>query len=429
VIIKALTSSLLIKVAGGGVGFFSNLIIAKAYGVEESGIYFSFISMVWLVSTILMFGSEQSSVRQIAAVATEGTDSCTALFRSNFSLVIAFSGCVLLFFVCVDLFFSLDSYIPWDVEAWYIGLSVFMSCVYKLLCEFLKGAGYYLWYGFFQGVYYSLIVLIVSSLVFFGFSKDIGFLISTIPFTLLVGWLVITWLLCFKFDVGFFDILGFKVDLDRIKEAMTLWGASVSDALIAFSGSVILMYLVGPSEASIYHISSRIIALITMVLTATNVIAVVKINGMIKKNDISGCMAFARKLSTLSLLVIFPVVMGLIVFGKEILSFFGEGFEAGIYCLYILLVSAVINVGASSCSLILIGLEKGRQHTQVTFISLLFFVGLGVHLAEYGAIGMAVAVAVAVITKSVTTVLYVHFYTGKFLLPTMNVKDVLKINL
>ena len=428
-LIRFLSLGLIIKVFGGIVGFSSNLAVARLYGIDEAGLYYSFINLIWLVSTIMMFGTEQSSVRQLAASHDDNSKNKIMFIVFNNSIVCLFGFFVCCFLFFLNEFFSIGLIIPWDIGFFYLSALVVCSALYKLMIEFLKGSGLYLWYNFFQGAYFPVLLLVAVAVAALMGLNDIYFLFYSVLFIVFLGWVGAFLLVKRKVGIGIKSIFKIKLDYQVSKEAFFLWGASISDAMIAFSGSVVLVYFVELSQVSIFHVSTRIVVMVAMVVAVVNSITVIKINSLLKQGNIKECVDYAKKLSTLSLVIVFPMLVMLFLFGDMVLSLFGDGFSAGYTCLVILLVSAAINAATSSCSVVLIGLEKGLDHTWITMISLVIFVFFAIMLAPVGAIGMAIAFSSAAILKSLITVFMIKKYTGCLLVPDFNVRNVLKISL
>lgn len=412
--IKSLSLSLLIKILGAVVGFFSNLLITQVLGIHSAGQYFSFINMVWLVSTILLLGAEQGSVRQISVnIGVDDKDVGRTMFLYTFILVLLFIALAVFLVLFNDFLNGIVN--PWNIDFYYIALSIFLGCLFKLWSEYLKGMGLFLWYSFFQSCFYSFFISLAAVLFFYFEYENYNFL-NFIFYILLSGFILIYMLIYSK---GILKTSTYFIDLKKIKESLKLWGASISDSIIAFSGSVFLIYYSTPSEVSIFQICTRLSFLLIMIVVATNAITVVKINKLINDGLYKECVFFASHVSSLSLFIVLPPILIIMLFSEDILSIFGEGFTKGESSLYVLLFYVLFNIITSSGSVILIALKCSALHSKISIISAILFFVFVYFIGHKDAFGMSVSLSIAGISKNILTLYFVKKNTGFFIMPKL----------
>lgn len=172
------------------------------------------------------------------------------------------------------------------------------------------------------------------------------------------------------------------------------------------------------SDVGIFNIALKISLLMTLVLTAVNVIAATKIAELYGKNKIEALDVLIGKLTALCTVCALPIAALLIAFPEIFLGFFGKGFVAGSVALVILVLGQFVNVAVGSTGYVLAmtGHEKALALNVVG--SLVFNIVIGFMLIPtYGIVGASISASLTLAISNIIMVLQVHKYLGIWQLP------------
>ena len=191
------------------------------------------------------------------------------------------------------------------------------------------------------------------------------------------------------------DLLAAAADYrlrDWAKISAATWVTQMASAVFRTIDVVIAGIFLPPREVGLYFAASRVAALISFVLTSTNMI----LGPEVARLHHAGAHAeLTRTLKLASLMIFLPSLLAFVVcvlFAEQVLGLFGAGFSEARPQLLILAVGQLANSAAGCVGLVLMmtGLERKNAEVLVT-TSLATVAAMAVLTPLYGTLGTAVA--------------------------------------
>ena len=156
--------------------------------------------------------------------------------------------------------------------------------------------------------------------------------------------------------------------------------------------------MIGPREAGLYHVASRLAGLVTLVLMAVNAVSSPLISRLYSQGDLKELQQLITKTARVITALSIPSALVLILFGDWFLSLFGPEFSAGEQVLVILVLSQIVNALMGSVGFLLIMTGYERDATIAVGVSSLVNVVLNaILIPKYGVEGAAIATAVSIV--------------------------------
>lgn len=401
--------SIAVRVLAALATFLFSVVIGRQLGADNAGYYFLAFSIVTVLSAISRAGLDSTVVRFVGA---EAPDLQWGRVRSvvNRSLFLAISitvpvaGVVYFFsnFIAVEVFTkpALAGVLK-GMAPGIIGLSLF-----TLLAMGLQGLRKVIASVLTLNVFVNFILILLL----------IAFSITT-PEQAAIGYSGASLAAAFLGYIIYRRSLqpgsGIILWTELFQSCFPLWVVVVMTQLTQFSGQFIAGAWVASDEIAQLAVAQRTALLTSFILMAVNLVVAPRFASMYKKGEMNELESLA--LSSVKLMVLFalPIVLFMVVFPGFILSLFGEGFSEGAVYLQILAIGQFVNVVTGSVGYLLAmsGHEKDFRNT--VLISGPIAVGLGFALVPfYGAIGSAIATAVAVATQNLVAVWWVKKRLG-----------------
>jgi len=212
----------------------------------------------------------------------------------------------------------------------------------------------------------------------------------------------------------------FKFKGDKGNKILKLIIAAVPFLLVNGSGIIasntdILMvgWLTDSYQAGLYSVATQIALVTSFFLLVTNSALSPKLASMFANGEISEMNKMVQKI-TLGLLVIGTVFfLFFVIFGKSILSIWGEPFVEAYPLLVVLSIGQFFNIGTGCAGFILImcGYEKIHAKLSLSFVFINIILNY-VLIINYGIIGAAVATAITVGSENIIKVVLAYKTTG-----------------
>jgi O-antigen/teichoic acid export membrane protein len=154
---------------------------------------------------------------------------------------------------------------------------------------------------------------------------------------------------------------------------------------------------VSPEELGVFNVSYRTALLIAFGLSAVNSVLMPAASRLYAQGDIEGLQTLVRQTTLLKFGPSLGAVVVVVVFGREILSIFGEGFEAGYEPLVILCLAQVLRSAVGPVDMLLRVTGHQDRCLLVFGVSLVLAVLLNLVLVPpFGILGAAVGVFIVV---------------------------------
>ena len=198
-----------------------------------------------------------------------------------------------------------------------------------------------------------------------------------------------------------------------LKMAMPLMLVSSTAVIATNADSLMLGWLGNITQVGLYNVGSKIAILTSFFVIISNSAVAPKIAALYEKGKIKELEKMIQKVTrVLGIIALFPLPIFLL-FGDQILSFWGKGFSEAYWILIILSVGQIFNLatGATGQVLIMCGKEKilGRIKLIEIGSNILLNYILIIH---FQAIGAAIATSITLIILNVIKVVYVKKELG-----------------
>jgi len=198
-----------------------------------------------------------------------------------------------------------------------------------------------------------------------------------------------------------------------IKTALPLIFVDGTMVLLSNADILILSLFVEPATIAIYFAASRILQLVGFVQYAATVATAQRFTALNALNDRPALSALASTTTRLTLVVSASAALSIYLIAPYLLALFGEGFEAALPVLGILMLGLVLQAAAGPGEDLLNMLGHERSCAGAFVASLAINIALNFALIPYfGLIGAAVATTISVGLRSFTLTWLVHHRLG-----------------
>jgi len=185
--------------------------------------------------------------------------------------------------------------------------------------------------------------------------------------------------------------------------------------LIAQTGVIMLGMFRSEAEVGYYAIAVKLAILTTFVLQAVNSMAGPKFSELFHLNKLDELLYVAKKSAKLIFFTTSPILIGLIVLGKPILSMvFGREFSIAYPALVLLVIGQFVNSISGSS-----GIFMNMTGNQIVFRNIMIIaaglnIGLNLLLTpHFGMNGTAIAAMISLCFWNITTLAYIKIKFGK----------------
>ena len=424
-LVKGGSITLFIKIFGMAFGYLAMLFITNVYGASEWGLYSLCITVLSIAVLLPKFGFDNSIVRIIAELKLYGSKNeiRSVLQKSVFISIIVAS----LVIVIMNLF------------------SEFI--VYKLLNkpELLP------YISILSFAVIPLALITILSAYFQALKKTVLFILYQ---TALINMFFLILLLCnyfFKIELAVFEVYVIAVILTLISAILFYFSVSkkkltalekghktynlkgiinlstpmlLSSSFALFMGwSDIIMLSIYKTTADIgiYDSALRLATISGITLIAINAVVTPKFVEFYAKKDLLGLKNVVQESTRLIFFTATPILLVLVVFSKDILSWFGDEFAIGYMALIYLCISRFINAVSGSVGYIMQMTDNQRTYQNVIIIAFVINVVLNIILIpKYSYTGAALASSIAMIFWNLTLVVIIKKRLGFWTIITFN---------
>jgi len=186
--------------------------------------------------------------------------------------------------------------------------------------------------------------------------------------------------------------------------------------LLNWTDIFMLGAMVSSKEVGIYNAAFKIASLGLIVIMVFNVVIGPKIAELHNKNDLISLKKIVIRTTQLITLLTIPIFIILIIFRKEILSFFGSDFILGEVSLIILSISVLINAVSGNIDQVLNMTDHQKLMKNITIVCLIENVILNfILIPKYGINGAAMASLLTSISLNLISIYFIKkklgFYT------------------
>ena len=404
-------------------------IITRLLPPDDVGVFFLSYSIIVLLSFFARFGLDQFCVRYIGnELAEQRYVAARDLVNIVVLIVLGFSIAIssLLYFLSDvlildhlyrdDLGFSIETYlIIWlPITAFqFLFAEIFRS--YHNIKYASIFAGGTIFGGFLPSILFGIIIVVAYATGGLLYLEEI----LQILFSIMIILLLIEYKILRSMINDYCDLGGNQskqtISVKQILcDSYPFFIYAFSFMLLVHADTIILGFYEAESEVAIYNAATRIAKLVVIIYMIVNEVITPIIVELNIKGEKEKLEEVLRTTATIAVIPSACVLLFFIFFGKLVLgTVYGDYYESGALLLLIMSLGQLISVwaGSSAYALNMMGFQKTAMYISLA-TSLIAILTCLLIAPLYGAVAVAVVIAVALILRSVISMLYVHKFTG-----------------
>lgn len=394
--------SFLLKVAGSGLAFIFNLLLARLLGAEGVGIYFLALTVVTIASVISRIGldftmlrfiatnASQNDWKKVAGVVKEGITiaSVASLFATIILLLISSP-------LSNRVFSKPDLILPLSIMA----CGIVPLTLLTLYAESLRGLKNIRDSIFIQNVSIPLINLIII-IPLVSLYKINGMALAYMTATFFTLLLAI-----YLWRKSALPIKGLRGHFDRKKllsAGLPMLLVASMNMIMGWTDTLMLGMWTSSESVGIYNIALKVAGLTVFILSAVNSVVGPQFAVLFAQGDKNALEKLASDSAKMMTILSLPLFLLFLLFPAWILSFFGPEFISGSTTLAVLALGQFVNVMAGSVGNVLVMSGKERLFQYIVMVSALLNIILNaLFIPLYGILGAGIATSVSMIVINV----------------------------
>lgn len=413
-IVRGASITVVVKGVGALAEFGLSVAVARALGVESSGVFFLSLTMVTVLSRVSALGFDQGALRLISTrPESDRTPFSDRVYR--ISVLFAAGGAAIL---AVLLGATAGLYVEpvFGEPRLAFALPVMLAAVPAVTATLVQGQALTGLKRIFAAQVVRAFVLPGAALgLFLAVGRGFG-LTGAAAAYVTAAWLAATaghvvW--------GMVEEAPARENGEEIgpaevrKSVRVLFQIRVVDLAVKWSPSLILGALGTTYAVGLYEAAFRTTMAMGLVLAGVNSIAAPKYGELIGEGEMETLAALSRDTARLCILAGLPVLAVIVLWPELVMSLFGEGFTAGRTVLVVTAVGQFVNVATGSVGYLLI-----MAHEELYYlISLAAALVVGVALCAllvpaHGALGAAIGAATGIALSNLLAVVFVRSRLG-----------------
>lgn len=188
-----------------------------------------------------------------------------------------------------------------------------------------------------------------------------------------------------------------------------LFLTTAMDLLLKQSDILMVGYFLGNTKAGIYSVAAKLATLAALGLSVADYVIMPKIAALYETKQYTKLQKLIRTASFQILSISLPVILGMVIFGKTILGFFGKPYVEAYLPLVFLLIGQLVNAATGMVG----GLLTMTGHQKIFFsfyagAILIQFVLNIILIKVFGIVGASIGSSLALIFLNITAYLYVR---------------------
>jgi len=412
--VRGTVGTFVLKVLNTVLAFGMSLLLARLLGAKEYGIYVYAISWASLLSVPAVMGLNTLLVREVAKYkALEDWGALRGIFRWSDSVVLLTSIGIA----------SASALIVWFLQGKFspeVRLALWIAMALVPLLSFLL-----LRQGGLQGLGHvveaqvpqlfllpaTFLVLTVGVYFAFGLSGSVA-----VGLRLVAGLVAVITALFLLRKYLPEPVTGVPPRYRRrewFRSGLPLLFVGAAWIINQRISTVMVGTMLGPEVAGIFDVALKGAALINFTLLAVNIPLAPAVAELYARGEKERLQRLVTKSARVALLGSLPVALGIILFGREVLSIFGKDFVGGSSVLTILSVGQLVNVGMGSVALLLnmtgYEIDTAKGLVVSAGANALFNIIL---IPLWGMEGGAIATAASLIIWNMILLMWVHKRLG-----------------
>ncbi len=388
----------------------ASIIVARFYGAKETGILAIVQTLMTILCIFAVFGINISILRMIPEhIAKYSLESAFYVFKKIIYIVVILSaviGILVIFFSeKTFVFLNYDQIIKYALPIGCLLVFRALTDVSTQVLRSLKLMKLFSFMLFFPNL--SFLILLVGFLIF---SRNEGDPVYSQLFSWIVAALI-GMLFIYKY---FLENTNKGVSFSKVsnKEILLLSYPMLMTASLTFFMSQVGILILGiyenKSVVGYYSIAVKLSVLTSFILQAINTMAAPKFSELYfsgKKDDL---LSLAKKSSKLIFWSTLPILIGLVLFGKFVLSLYGPEFIFGYIPMLILIIGQFFNSISGPTGHFMN--MTGSHHAFKNIVIVSAFVNISscfILIPKYGEYGAALATSLTLILWNISSLVYI----------------------
>ncbi len=410
--------ALVLRILGAGCAFVLNIAIGRLLGAEGAGLYFLALSVALILGVIGRLGLDHALLRFVSTeAAREDWDRVAGVFRRVVILVCGVGAALALGLVLASSWLAEWLFDEPGLAAplrW-IALSVVGFPIMMMVSEGLKGLRRVRDAMLVSGVIYPVVALALIWPLAGGLGASgaaLAYAVGTLA-AALYG--VIVWYRTMAPHQAVPQFEGGTL----WKSSSKLWVMSVIEsAFLPWAPLFFLGIWADTAESGVFGAVTRLVMLLSFLLTAVNTVMVPKIAQMQESGDTAGLARLVRRMSLVVTLTNAPIFLIMILGSTWLMGLFGPEFIRGAMALSVVALGQVVNTvsGSSGHLLMLAGHERDIRSSALVGAGIMAVCVLPL-IPAYGLLGAAIAQACAITGMGLCKAAYVRYRLGILMVP------------
>jgi len=407
--------SFLFRIIGMILSFFNIWLVSNFFSTEAYGVFSLIQTVILILSVIFTLGAQNVLIIEINNQFNDGVNHSRSLLLkiSKLILLVSILPMLMLYFgkeTLSDLFNNKNLTNHFE----FIAISIPFLLLHEIILYYYIALKKFVRFGFFM-FFLPNILFTASILIFKSFITDSFY---------------ITVLFCLSYAVTFFIefALAFKnFKFNTSNEKLLSYKKIILNGLpMLFNGIMILLLnwtdvlmlgiMKSEKEVGIYNAAFKIGFMVLIIISTINIIIVPKISELFQEGKLIELKKLLNRSTQLITILTTPIVLFLIIFGKDILAQFGSDFIEGYIVLVIITLSSYFSSICGNVDQILNFTNNQSALLKINIFSLALNLLLNFFLiGDYGILGAAIASLISTIFLNTFCVFYIKrklgFYT------------------
>lgn len=412
-VLKGAATALPLRAIGAGLSFALNLLLARLLGADDVGIYYLALTVTTMASAIATLGLGNVMVRHTAAKAEIGDFAAlkaVAGTGTRISLACGIALTILLAaaapLICEHLLSKPELTRPLQ----WMALTIVPQTQMRLRAQLLRGLKKIALSQMLRHVDVPFLTLAFIALLggAYGATGAVwSFVAANLITAIAAAWL---WKRAAGPDQGGVSPLGARA---LIRSGLPILQSSMMNLALSPLTTLLLGAMSSSASVAVFAIAFRTALLTRFAMMAVNAIAAPKFAALHSTADGAALSSTSRRSTFLVTLAALPMLFCFIVFPRWTMGLFGAEFADGATLLRILAIAQFTAVISAAAPFLLLMSGNERMLRNNTLVSAVVCLVLNVLLIPaFGTIGAAIAVAAAIVVRSLLGSLQVYRCLG-----------------
>jgi O-antigen/teichoic acid export membrane protein len=410
-LVKGSAITFVLKMGGMGLSYVLIYLISKQLGAEGVGFYNLMLQILTVLGMVLGLGMNIAVLRYVGQFNNEEQRPKMRDLYRHFVRTVA----PLTVLVGVLLYFGADYIVQWtgkDQEyadgLKMVGIVLPFFTINQISVEFIRGLKQLQISELVRSVLRPLVMILGIYFLFWNqlTKMDVIYLLVV---GLIINSLVSRWAIWKKLKNIPKQPLAFERK-ELLKTSYPMMVGGLSNALMIAFPILFLDFYFDQIVVGLYSVSFKISAIISLILIIVNTIAAPKFAELFWKNEKKKLQRLINQSSTIMFWGGLILLIGVIMFSKQILGLFGKEFEDSQNILIILCIGQFVNTSTGSVMILLNMSGNQTIYLRILIVSLILTtISLWIITPIFGIVGVALIIFFKMILVNIAACLVVFF--------------------